>query len=355
MRGYVLREIGKIGAEDVPKPVPGEGEVLVSVRAAGICGSDIPRIYDTGAHFLPLIPGHEFSGVVTAIGYRVDASWSGKRVGVFPLLPCGECAFCRDGQYELCRHYNYLGSRIDGGFAEYVRVPVWNLLSLPDDVSFEQAAMLEPMAVAVHAMRRAELSKESSVVICGLGTIGLLLLMFLLERGIKKVFVIGNKDIQRKKALEFGAQEDFFCDSGKENADQWLKEKEAVYGIHVFFDCVGKAEVVSLACRHISPNGKVILVGNPVADMTLDKQDYWKILRNQLTLIGNWNSSFTHSDGDDWNYALKRLEEGKIHPEKMITHKLDFDSLIQGFEIMKYKKEEYVKLMGIWFGPEFEQ
>ena len=153
MKAWVLHGVNDIRYEETERPVAPAGEVLVRVRAAGICGSDIPRIYDTGAHRHPLICGHEFSGCVESVGDGVDAAWIGKRVGIFPLIPCRECAQCKKQRYEMCSHYDYLGSRRDGGFAEYVSVPEWNLLALPDAVSYEAAAMLEPMAVAVHAMR----------------------------------------------------------------------------------------------------------------------------------------------------------------------------------------------------------
>ena len=162
MKAWVLHRINDIRLETVEMPAPQSGEVLVAVKAVGICGSDIPRIYRTGAHRHPLIPGHEFSGVVEVLGKDADSAWLGKRVGVFPLIPCRACGPCMRGQYEMCRNYDYLGSRRDGGFAEYAAVPADNLIELPDNISFEEAAMLEPMAVAVHAMRRVLPSGDSA-------------------------------------------------------------------------------------------------------------------------------------------------------------------------------------------------
>ena len=186
MKALVLHDVGKISVEEVNKPFPKAGEVLLKVMACGICGSDIPRAYKDGAHAMPLIIGHEFAGVVEECGESVDKSWMGKRVGVFPLIPCKECECCKNNKYEMCKDYSYLGSRRDGGFAEYVTVPEWNLIELPERVSFEQAAMLEPMAVAVHAIRRVRPTSEDSVVIMGLGTIGLLVTMLLLDIKQKK-------------------------------------------------------------------------------------------------------------------------------------------------------------------------
>ena len=198
MKAWVLHGIGDIRFEEVEEPDLKEREVLIQVRAAGICGSDIPRIYQNGAYRHPLIPGHEFSGVVVKTGIDADTDLKGKRVGVFPLIPCRECPPCSRKQYEMCRNYSYLGSRRDGGFAEFVAVPAENLIRLPDHVSFEAAAMMEPMAVAVHAMRRISPCVFDRIVICGAGTIGMLLFLFLREAGMRDIFVFGNKDIQKQ-------------------------------------------------------------------------------------------------------------------------------------------------------------
>ena len=117
MKGYVLHGIDDLHFKEVVKPVPKNGEVLVKVMAAGICGSDIPRIFTTGAHNHPLIPGHEFSGQVVDAGSSADKKWIGKRVGVFPLIPCNSCPPCKKNLFEMCRNYNYLGSRCNGAFA----------------------------------------------------------------------------------------------------------------------------------------------------------------------------------------------------------------------------------------------
>ena len=144
MRAYELHGVNDLRREDIEKPEIPSGWVLVQVKASGICSSDIPRIFTNGTYHFPTIPGHEFSGVVAAYGEGVPEERVGKRVGIFPLIPCRTCPQCRQKKYEMCEHYDYLGSRRDGGFAEYVAVPDWNLMELPENVSFREAAMLEP-------------------------------------------------------------------------------------------------------------------------------------------------------------------------------------------------------------------
>ncbi len=378
MKAWVLHDINNIKQEEVKKPVPGDGEALVRVMAAGICGSDIPRIFKTGAHNMPLIPGHEFSGVVEAVGEPDAGVWIGKRVGVFPLIPCRKCAPCQRELYEMCKNYNYLGSRCDGAFAEYVKVPVANLIELPEDVSFQAAAMLEPMAVAVHAMRAMEkqlkavfdrsddadvrealmtgaVQKQSlRIAVCGVGTIGLLLCMVLKASGYENITAIGNKEAQRKPAMDAGAK--IYCvHNGKSDLPS---------DFDVFFECVGKNETLSLGVEKLNFHGVLITVGNPYSDMTLDRNTYWKILRNQLTVRGVWNSSFTGHEDDDWHYVLRLLSghvtsdpadeyvgnkdhdrKNVMDPSVLITHEFSIDDLYHGLTIMRDKTEYYCKVM----------
>lgn len=347
MKAHILYGPNDIKFEDADMPTLGDGEVLLKVRAAGVCGSDIPRIYKTGAHKSPLIPGHEFAGEVVDAKDASCKTWIGKRVGVFPLIPCKKCGPCREKLYEMCRNYDYLGSRRDGGFAEYVAAPVSNLLVLPENVPFEEAAMLEPMSVAMHAIRRACVKSTDRVVVFGLGTIGLFVTMLLRQMGLEEILVVGNKDFQREQVLRLGVDKDNFCDSRYVDVKDWIMSNTDNNGADVFFECVGKNDCVSLGVSTTAPSKTVCLVGNPYSDMTLDKDTYWKILRNQLTITGTWNSSYTGDEDDDWHKVLRLLADEKIKPAKFISHRFDLEHLQKGFEIMRDKSEDYVKVMAI--------
>ena len=347
MRAWVLHGIGDLRLETVKPPRPGSGEVLVSVKAAGICGSDIPRIFDTGAHVHPLIPGHEFAGVVEDLGQGVDPAWRKKRVGIFPLLPCQKCLPCERGAYELCRSYRYLGSRCNGGFAEYVAVPAWNLVELPKNVSFEEAAMLEPMAVAVHALRRGTeeltLDMDAPVAVCGLGPIGLLLVMFLLEAGYRNLYAVGKKESQKARAVSMGILPDHYLDSRTSRPEECLKS--CGDGMAIFFECTGRSHVTAMGVECARPAGRVVLVGNPCSHVAFEKEIYWRILRNQLTVIGTWNSSFAGEGENDWDYVLERLETGCIAPAGLISHRFSLERLREGLAVMREKKEDSCKIM----------
>ena len=333
MKALLLSDIGKL--EIIERSVPSlqSNHVLVEVKACGICGSDIPRAYTDGAHHMPIVLGHEFAGVVEAVADDVDKSWIGKRVGVFPLMPCKKCSQCIKQHYEMCENYSYLGSRTDGGFAEYVAVPEWNLIELPDNVTYEQAAMLEPLAVVAHAIRKPEVRPDERVAVIGLGAIGLLTTMLLKEVGVDIVYTIGNKEYQNEYAASLGA-----CPLPplqKGSAD-------------VVFECVGSEQALQQAIELAAPSGTICILGNPRQDMNIPKEIYWKILRKQLKLVGSWNSTFTHNQNDDWHFILSILgkeENNTFHPEQFITHKFDLERIKDGFEIMRLKQEPYVKIM----------
>lgn len=347
MKAWVLNKIGDIQYQEVDKPVINEDEVLIAVKAAGICGSDIPRIYQTGAHSMPLVLGHEFAGKVVETGNAVNSYWLNKRVGVFPLIPCGKCIACQKKQYEMCRKYDYLGSRSNGGFAEYVKVPAWNLIELPNNVTYYDAAMLEPTAVAYHAIRQLNVEKMNNVVVCGLGTIGMLIAMLLIARGADNIYVIGNKKSQKQMAVKLGITKDNYCDVNSENVSEWINNHTGGAGADAFFECVGKNQTVSLAIDNAAPGGSICLVGNPYTDMFLDKQVYWKVLRNQLKINGTWNSSFSNESDDDWHSVVNLLSSGHIKPSALITHKYNLYDLDNGFNIMHDKLEDYIKILAI--------
>ena len=295
---------------------------------------------------MPIIPGHEFSGQVVEIGDKVDRKWLNKRVGIFPLIPCRKCEPCKKKLYEMCRNYSYLGSRCNGGFADYCAVPADNLIELPDNVTYERAAMLEPMSVAVHAIRRVAPKKEDAVVVHGLGTIGLFIVMFLQDMGINNILVVGNKDFQKNISLKLGIKEDNFCNSKTVNVSEFIRNR-TVSGADVYFECVGRNETISSAVDTVAPAGKVMLVGNPYSDISFDKNVYWKILRNQITVTGTWNSTFTHDDNDDWHYVIKKLTAGNVKCEMLISDKMPLKELDSGFSIMHGKSKYYVKIMTV--------
>ena len=204
MNACVLHSIGDLRYETVDDPVLRPGQVLVKIRASGVCGSDIPRVFEKGTYSFPTIPGHEFAGEIVDAGIGTDKGLIRKRAAVFPLLPCFDCISCRAGKYAQCKSYDYFGSRRDGGFAEYLAVPVFNLVIVPADMPFSHAALAEPMAVALHAIKRAGVKEGDTVAIWGAGPIGIMLASWAKNLGAGKVILIDIDDQRLAFAAGFG-------------------------------------------------------------------------------------------------------------------------------------------------------
>lgn len=348
MKAYVLEGINQLEYKEIEPPSLSTGYVLVEVHAAGICNSDIARVFTTGTYHFPTIPGHEFSGKVIEAFDNAGKAWVGKRVGVFPLIPCKECVCCQNEQYEMCSNYNYLGSRCDGGFAEYVAVPIWNLIELPDGVSYQEAAMLEPASVALHAVRRLVMDGVSSVALFGLGTIGIIIAQWLHIYGVKTVIATGHSDKHGKIMKQVASDNYIYLDESSDEkkmiADEVLCLTNGL-GVDAVLDCVATSESLTDALSCVKAGGQIVIVGNPKGDIEIDKNSYWKILRKQICLTGTWNSSFTHSEEDDWNSVLQECAKGNLHLKELITHELPFDELYKGLVLMRDKSEYRNKVM----------
>jgi len=332
LKAYVLKGIGKLYYEDWPVPDLKPGWALVRVLAAGICSSDIPRIFEKGTYHFPTIPGHEFCGQVETVVDKSDADWVGKRVGVFPLIPCKKCSSCQCGEYETCEHYDYLGSRRDGGFAEYVAVPVWNLIELPDAVNDIQGALLEPAAVALHAVKRADIPEGGSVCVVGTGAIGLLAGQWAKIQGAGHVVIKGRNELKRHIVEKCGLE--YLSDDSSKQFDRVI-------------EAVGSEKALEESLMLAAPRGRLVLMGNPDSPRTLSQDTYWRILRKQLTLTGTWNSSYGRADSD-WAKSIQAMLERRLRIEAVVTQVLGRSELVQGLEIMREKIKLSCKIVTEW-------
>lgn len=334
MKAHVLEAIGQLQYKKVERPACPKGWAIVKVRAAGICSSDIARVFTKGTYHFPTIPGHEFAGEVEAVGDDNDRQWVGRRVGVFPLIPCRECAQCHDKHYEMCEHYDYVGSRRDGGFAEYVAVPVWNLVPLADSITFTEAAMLEPLSVALHAMKRGGMSAGMTVGIIGTGMIGIGAGQWARMLGAAEVTVIGRSDDKRAMVERCGLR--------------YLASAAEAPAFDFVLEAVGTPQAVAQAVGMTRPGGTVLLMGNPSGDITLPQDIYWRILRKQLTLRGTWNSAYDGALPSDWTEAVEALASKKVCVDNLVTHTFPQDRLMDGLTLMRDHREPYCKVMTTW-------
>ena len=253
-----------------------------------------------------------------------------------------KCENCHNGDYEMCKSYDYLGSRSDGAFAEYVRVPVWNLVPIPDNLSFEEAAMTEPAAVALHALRRAQIEVGDNVVIFGPGTIGMLIAQWARAWGAR-VLLVGTDANNWDFIESMGFTE--YCNSSHEDAIAWVKEMTGGVGADIAIEAVGIALTACNCLEAAASGGKVIFVGNPHGDFTFPQNTYWQILRKQLRIFGTWNSSYSDTHKSDWNMVVDAMANGRIDVKKLITHKYDLETMDKGLEIMKNNSEFFAKIM----------
>ncbi len=336
MKAYVLHDISDLRYEDVQIPECPSGWGIVKVKAAGICSSDIPRIMTKGTYHFPTIPGHEFSGIVEAVADEKDQHLVGRRVGIFPLIPCGKCPQCYKGHYEMCSSYDYLGSRRDGGFAEYVSAPVWNMVELPDSVSYIEAAMLEPLSVALHAVKKAGKIQGKTVAVIGTGMIGIAAADWARIRGAEKVWVIGRNEEKRKLVEPFPGI------TYVNGSDEAYPQSDVV------IEAVGTPAAIKEAIASALPGGGIVLMGNPTGDICLPQNIYWQILRKQLCLTGTWNSSYGDESISDWKEAVQILAEKEFDAVSLITHFYDQRHLIDGLELMAQHREACCKVMTVW-------
>ncbi|WP_222623302.1 galactitol-1-phosphate 5-dehydrogenase [Streptomyces armeniacus] len=323
MRAAVLHAPGDIRLEQVPVPEPGPREVLVAVAACGVCGSDIPRMLQPGvAYDLPLICGHEFSGHVRALGSEVAAAGTvavGDLVAVPPLVPCRHCASCVRGEFSLCEDYDYFGSRRPGAYAEYVAVPEGNLLVLPADLDPRAAAMLDPAAIALHAIWRTKLRAGHRVAVIGAGPIGLFAIQWALLQGASEVLSVDVSEQKAAMALEAGATH---TATSPEQA-----RGLAGAGYDVVIESAGAPatadQAVTLAARH----GHAVFIGIPHDPVQLPKKTFSTFLRREVTLYGAWNSFSAPFPGDEWRVAVRAMSEGRLQWKFMITHELGLEDV----------------------------
>lgn len=328
MKALNLHGVGDLRYEDVDVPELKEGTVLLKLKACGICSSDIPRIFTNGTYHFPTIPGHEFSGQIVAVGDGVDESLLGRRSCVFPMLPCRKCRACGMEEWAQCSGYSYFGSRQDGGFAEYLVVPVWNLVLFSDSLSYEEAALCEPAAVSLHAVNIAQVKPGDNVVVVGTGAIALLIGLFAKNRSqTGKVVIAGRTAEKLVNAEKMGFDT---IDTSNGTLTENIKRITGNDGAEVVIEAVGSNEAISNAVKAAGALGRVVLVGNPYDDLQMEKNVYWSILRKQLTLAGSWNSNY-NSRINDWKEAISIFESGKLDLKSLISRTYPMSEYEQAF------------------------
>jgi 2-desacetyl-2-hydroxyethyl bacteriochlorophyllide A dehydrogenase len=323
----------EIRIENVPLPKIKDDGVLLKVKAVSICGSDVHAYRGVSKRRIPpLVMGHEFSGEIAEVGSKVKNLNVGERVVVEPIVSCGTCRLCRLGRNNICEKLQLVGLHLSGAFSEYVSVPAKKCYPLPTTVSFEEASLVEPLAVAVHAVHLASLEKNEPIAIIGSGAIGLMTLQVAKYRGERKIVVLDTLDYRLALAQKLGATTTI--NVTKEDPLQRIIMEG---GVDTVFEAVGHQETVQQGLAMVRTGGKVIVIGMLEAIMQLPMLD---ITVKEIDLQGSYGYT-----SDDFQQALKLIGQGKVDVKPLITHLLPLDDIKKGFEILSQGAEDVIKVV----------
>lgn len=317
MKAAVITKKGVLQYSNWPEDKPGKGEIKVRMRCCGICGSDVPRIVGDGAHFYPIVIGHEFSGDVVEIGEGVESLGVGDRIACAPLVPCMKCVECQTGNYALCKNYSFIGTRRPGGFAQFVTMPAQNAVALPENASYEMGAFMEPATVAMHGILASEFQGGSDVAVIGAGNIGAMTVQLAKIWGAKSVTVFDVSDERLAIAKRLGA--DVAINTA---SDFDLNEFEQTYPY--VFETAGQPSAIKTGFRIVAKNGRFTCVGTPHSQVVFDWTEWEQLNRKEFTLKGTWMSYSAPFPGREWDLVAHYFGSGKLRiDDEMIFARVD--------------------------------
>ena len=323
MHAVVFPAPETVSVERVPDPAPRRDEVVVQVAVSGLCGTDL-HIYrnEYMSHF-PVIPGHEFGGVIAEVGQEVTNFRPGDRVAVDPNLYCGHCYFCRNEQSNHCLNWEGIGITRPGSFAEYVAAPARACYRLPDNLSDAQAAYVEPVACVVHSLKRIRVWPGDEVLIFGAGPMGLLLVQALRHMGASLVVVVEKQPDRLALASYIGASATVLSCPDQAEA---LREL-APYGFGVVVDATGVPAVIEQAFQYLKPRGQYLQFGVAPKDARISLSPY-DLFQHDWTVVGSFALCYTFQPAIAW------LSSGIVHVEPLISHTLpltEFPAALEAF------------------------
>lgn len=311
MKAAVFYGKGKLVVEDIPKPVPKAGEVLIKVMACGICGTDV-HIYngDEGAAKTPpkTVLGHEFSGFVEAVGTSVSKIRVGDRVCVDPNKLCGQCSYCQSGIGHFCENMVGIGTTINGGFAEYCVVPESQVYPIAPQTTFEQAAMAEPVSCCLHGIELCDIACGDTVLVIGGGMIGLIMLQLARLKGAATLILVEPVEEKRQLAKKLGA--DLCLDPFTENVPEALRDN-GIRRVSTVIECVGNIATMGQAMEYAGKKATVMLFGLTRPQDTLEIKPF-QLFKKELTLRASYINPYTQER------AVKLIDSGKIDVSSMI-------------------------------------
>jgi len=339
MKAAKLYGIRDLRVEECPEPkIESPDDVIVKVKAAGVCGSDISRYAKLGPYVPGNIFGHEFAGIVEEVGSGVTGLKKGDHVAVCPTTPCFKCNSCLQSKFSQCESLSVIGARTPGAYAEYVKIHQRSVLKISESLDFITAAGVEPSCVAVHGFYRTNIKAGDTVAVLGVGPVGLFAVQWAKIFGAAKVIAIDIFDEKLSIAKELGCDE--LINSKAVDPIQKIKELTDGKGVDIAVEAAGtpftSAQVFSLPRK----GGTVLFLGIPYGDVMVSREHFEKIMRNELIVLGAWNAISAPYPGKEWHATIHFMEQGKIKVEPMVTHKVSLDQLPKTFEEV-YKRETF--------------
>lgn len=334
MKAAVVYGNEDIRYDDYKTPVVTPGTVKVKVKVTGICGSDIPRVLHHGAHFYPVVLGHEFSGEVVELGEGVTTLKIGDRVSGAPLLPCLKCTDCQKGDYALCKNYSFIGSREQGSFAEYVVLPERNAIKFDENVTWEQGSFFEPSTVALHGVYCNNFKGGEHVAILGGGTIGLFTAQWCKILGAKKVVVFDIDNGRLDLAKELGA--DGVVNTLEADYMEKAKDMTDGQGYQYVFETAGATATMRMAFELAANKANVCFIGTPHTDLTFTPKEWENMNRKEFTLTGSWMSYSAPYPGKEWDMTAYYFGTGQLKvPEDLVFKRFYMREADKAFELFK--------------------
>ena len=319
MKAAVVVENEKVEYQEIEEPQVKPGFVKIKVMYSGICGSDVPRVLYHGVHFYPIVLGHEFSGDVVEVGEGVTKVKVGDRVSGAPLVPCMKCEDCQKGNFSLCKHYTFIGSRENGANADYVVIPEQNAVPFDPSIPYEQGAMFEPSTVALHGLLQNDYQGGRCVAILGGGTIGMFTMQWAKIFGSHKVVVFDISEERLALAKRLGADE--VINTTKEN---YMEEAMAITGGKGYgfvYETAGQVPTMHMAFELAANKSHVCFIGTPHADLTFTPAQWENMNRKEFKLTGSWMSYSAPFPGKEWELTAHYFATGQLKFDPSFIYK----------------------------------
>lgn len=336
MKAFVVEkpEVGRL--KNIPKPQPQAHEVLIRVKACGICGTDLHILHGEYVASYPIVPGHEIAGIVEEVGDKVEYFSKGDKVVVNPNLSCGKCYYCRRGLVHFCENWKAIGIHINGGYAEYVVVPEANVYKLPNNTSLLEASFAEPLACCIRGQDLANIKLGDRVVVLGLGPIGLLHVQLAKLRGASLIIGIDIVEKRINKAEKLGA--DIVLNALKCNVVDEVLRITNKKGVDVVIEATGVPKVLKDALKMLDYGGRLLVFGVAPPHAKVEISPY-TIFKKEIKILGSFTNPFTTER------AVSLITSNRLNFKEIISHVISLNDVPKFLPIVEKEKEKVIKVI----------